>query len=138
MDWGNSGNEQPRNRKLPRQHRETVNAWRHVAIVPLHQMQPKSRHGWSQEAGERVDLCGVCGGDGEEMRRDQAKRGTELPWAKLTEQAVRDARGEYERARAAIAHINEHYSVAGIARRYGVSTSAMEKVLNYSTWIHVR
>ena len=40
-------------------------------------------------------------------------------------------------ARYALRYINEHYSIAGLARKYGVSPGAMEKALNYSTWGHV-
>lgn len=64
-------------------------------------------------------------------------RGSALPQSKLDEQTVRSAREEYERAQFAIRHIQQHYSVAGLARKYGVSVGAMEKVLNYSTWRHV-
>lgn len=64
-------------------------------------------------------------------------RGMELPQSKLTDADVREARETYERARYALKHIREHYSVAGLARKYGVSVGAMEKALNYSTWRHV-
>ena len=50
---------------------------------------------------------------------------------------MKSAREEYERARFAIAYIQQHYSIAGLARKYGVSAGAMEKALNYSTWGHV-
>lgn len=70
-------------------------------------------------------------------QRELSARGSELPWAKLNEKSVKDAREEYERARFAIAYIQERYSIAGLARRYGVSHGAMEKALNYTTWRHV-
>lgn len=72
-----------------------------------------------------------------QRQREMSARGERLPWAKLDAAAVREARETYERARFAIAHINEHYSIAGLAKKYGVSVGAMEKALNYSTWRHV-
>ena len=72
-----------------------------------------------------------------QRQREFAARGSALPFAKLDEESVKAAREEYERARAAIAHIQQHYSIAGLARKYGVSAGAMEKALNYSTWGHV-
>lgn len=70
-------------------------------------------------------------------QREMSARGSQLPWAKLDEATVKAAREEYERARYALRYINEHYSIAGLARKYGVSPGAMEKALNYSTWGHV-
>lgn len=70
-------------------------------------------------------------------QREMSARGSALPWAKLNESTVKAARDEYERARFAIAYIQQNYSIAGLARKYGVSPSAMEKALNYSTWGHV-
>lgn len=66
-----------------------------------------------------------------------AKRGESLPWAKLTESAVQQAREEFERAQFAIAYIRAHYSAAGLARKYGVSRSAMDRALKGETWGHV-
>lgn len=71
-------------------------------------------------------------------QREFAPRGEQLPQSKLTAEKVREARRLYERARLAKAHLDAHYSVAGLARRFGVSTGAMEKALNRSTWGHVR
>lgn len=70
-------------------------------------------------------------------QRELSARGSALPWAKLDEKSVKDAREEYGRARFAIAYIQEHYSIAGLARKYGVSHGAMEKALSYTTWGHV-
>ena len=72
-----------------------------------------------------------------QRQREFSARGSDLPFAKLDESSVKAAREEYERARAAIAYIQQNYSIAGLARKYGVSTGAMEKALNYSTWGHV-
>lgn len=65
-------------------------------------------------------------------------RGEALPHAKLTEQEVKEARQIREQAQLFRKWIDEHFSVEGLARRYGVSTGAMEKVLNYTTWRHVK
>ena len=72
-----------------------------------------------------------------QRQREFSARGSALPFAKLDESSVKSAREEYERARAAIAYIQQHYSIAGLARKYGVSAGAMAKALNYSTWGHV-
>lgn len=72
-----------------------------------------------------------------QRQREFQTRGSGLPQAKLDETSVKAAREEYERARYALRYINEHYSIAGLARKYGVSPGAMEKALNYSTWGHV-
>ena len=66
------------------------------------------------------------------------KRGSQLPQSKLTEDAVRQARREYLEGRQQIQALQRKYSVAGIAERFGVSTSAMEKALAGSTWGHVK
>lgn len=71
-------------------------------------------------------------------QREMAPRGSALPWAKLDESKVREAREIHERAQAARKHIDEHYSAAGLARRYGVSVRTMERVLCRETWGHVR
>lgn len=65
------------------------------------------------------------------------KRGESVPWAKLTESTVQQAREEFERAQFAIAYIRAHYSAAGLARKHGVSRSAMDKALKGETWGHV-
>ena len=72
-----------------------------------------------------------------QRQREFQVRGSGLPQSKLDESSVKAAREEYERARAAIDYIQQHYSIAGLARKYGVSAGAMEKALNYTTWGHV-
>jgi predicted DNA binding protein len=69
--------------------------------------------------------------------RETARRGMELPWAKLTDADVKQAREAFERGQFAIAYIRAHYSAAGLARKYGVSRSAMDKALKGITWGHV-
>ena len=83
-------------------------------------------------ARERMNLV-----EFRQRQREFSARGSALPFSKLNETSVKAAREEYERARAAIAYIQQNYSIAGLARKYGVSPGAMEKALNYSTWGHV-
>lgn len=83
-------------------------------------------------ARERMNLV-----EFRQRQREFSVRGSALPFAKLDETSVKAAREEYERARTAIAYIQQNYSIAGLARKYGVSKGAMEKALNYSTWVHV-
>ena len=83
-------------------------------------------------ARERMNLV-----EFRQRQREFSARGSALPFAKMDETSVKAAREEYERARAAIAYIQQNYSIAGLAKKYGVSPGAMEKVLNYSTWGHV-
>lgn len=73
-----------------------------------------------------------------QRQREFSARGSDLPFAKLDEATVKAAREEYERARFALRYIQQHYSIAGLARKHGVSYGAMEKALNYSTWRHVQ
>jgi hypothetical protein len=73
-----------------------------------------------------------------QRQREFSARGSDLPFAKLDEATVKAAREEYERARFALRYIQQHYSIAGLARKYGVSAGAMEKALNYTTWRHVQ
>lgn len=73
-----------------------------------------------------------------QRQRELSARGSALPFAKLDESTVKAAREEYERARFALRYIQQHYSIAGLARKYGVSAGAMEKALNYTTWGHVQ
>lgn len=65
-------------------------------------------------------------------------RGSKLPQAKLTEDDVRRARLEYLEGRRKIAALQRHYSVEGLADRFGVSKPAMEKALSGRTWGHVK
>ena len=51
-----------------------------------------------------------------QRQREFSARGSALPFAKLDEESVKAAREEYERARAAIAYIQQNYSIAGLAR----------------------
>lgn len=70
--------------------------------------------------------------------RLHAKRGAELPQAKLTEgdvRAILAARDERVRLRQLIA---DQLSNDALAARYGVHPRTIEKVLDRATWVHVR
>ena len=71
------------------------------------------------------------------LNRLKVKRGTQLPQAKLNESTVRLARQEYENARQEIQRIHREYSIKGLAKKYGVSPTTMEKALSGATWSHV-
>lgn len=64
--------------------------------------------------------------------------GPNLNAAKLTEGDVRQARQEYAEGMRKIQALQRHYSVQGLADRFGVSKAAMEKALSGRTWGHVR
>jgi hypothetical protein len=66
-----------------------------------------------------------------------APRGNSLPQAKLSDTAVRKAREMHTKAMFAKAYIDANFSVAGLARKFNVSKSAMEKALSGETWSHV-
>lgn len=61
------------------------------------------------------------------VERGRRPRGTRLPWARLTEDKVREAR----RLRA------EGAKVTAIARMFGISQPAMSAVLSRRVWRHV-
>lgn len=69
--------------------------------------------------------------------RETARRGTAITSAKLTESDVMQARESYEKAQFALVYIRAHYSIAGLARKYGVSRNAMHRALRGETWGHV-
>jgi len=72
------------------------------------------------------------------MRADSTyRRGSQLPQAKMTEADVKQARSEYIEGRQKLARLQRYYSVQGLADRYGVSKSNMEKILYRDTWEHV-
>ena len=91
----------------------------------------------AERADERMARSTMSLREYRQRQREFQTRGSDLPHAKLDEATVKAAREEYERARYALRYINAHYSIAGLARKYGVSPGAMEKALNYSTWGHV-
>jgi hypothetical protein len=63
--------------------------------------------------------------------RGRSPRGEEAPWAKLTEANVREARTLFHKG-------HPEFGYTGLARRYGVSLTAMHEAINGVKWAHVR
>ena len=72
------------------------------------------------------------------MMYDKCKRGTELPQAKLNDTLVRRIRAEHAQAQSDIRAIKALYSPQALAVEYGVTMRAIEAVISYQTWRHVR
>ena len=70
--------------------------------------------------------------------REFAVRGSALPQSKLNEQTVAKIRRDYARARKLRAKLETEYSAAGFAKKYGIHTRTVEKILSWQTWIHVK
>lgn len=60
----------------------------------------------------------------------EAKRGEQLPHARLTAQQVREIRAAYVR-------FCKQNGAPALARLYGVHRRTVEKVLTYGSWAHV-
>lgn len=69
--------------------------------------------------------------------RESALRGSQLSFAKLNEVLVKRIRMQHARKERLKRLLDERYSSAAFAKRYGVSRSAVEKVLCYQHWRHV-
>lgn len=65
-----------------------------------------------------------------------AKRGTELPHAKLTEQATIEIRALHAAKQHAIEVLNREFSIAGLSKKFGVHHRTIERVLMRETWPH--
>lgn len=68
----------------------------------------------------------------------QGPVGSKLPQSKLTEDDVRMIRQIHAEKLEQIKKLNESCSASALAEKFGVHVRTMEKVLNYSTWRHVR
>lgn len=66
-----------------------------------------------------------------------ALRGSQLPQAVADEALVAKIRRQHARKVRLIALLNQRYSAAGIAKRYGLSTRAVERIIARDTWAHV-
>lgn len=66
-----------------------------------------------------------------------AFRGENCPASKMTEAQVLEARELYARAQFSVQYIQTHYFSQGLADKYGISKSGMEKILRGETWSHV-
>ena len=65
------------------------------------------------------------------------RTGLDLPWSKLNPEIVRRIRKEHAEKEIAKRDLDARFSAAAFAKRYGVSTPTIEKVLSYETWRHV-
>ena len=61
-----------------------------------------------------------------------------LPPAKLNATLVRRIRRQHREKEEAKRQLDEQFSTAAFAKRYGVAPSTITKVLTYATWRHVR
>jgi hypothetical protein len=67
----------------------------------------------------------------------KARRGTELTHAKVDEEAIRIIRRLHSRKERLVRALNKKYSAEGLGRRFGLSKSNVNKIVNYATWRHV-
>lgn len=69
--------------------------------------------------------------------REFAKRGKELPQAKLLDVEVERIRSAAKQREKLRAYIRENLSNLALAKEYGVHVRTIEKILQYDTWSHV-
>ena len=67
-----------------------------------------------------------------------ALRGEQCPAAKLTERDVAIIKELHAKKMRLVARINRRYSVDGLAQRFGVHRTTIEKIIYRETWAHVR
>lgn len=72
-----------------------------------------------------------------QRRTEFAKRGTEMPQAKLTEDDVIDIRSVKKQRDSLLAHIRENLSNEALSKKYGIHPRTLEKILSRETWSHV-
>ena len=70
------------------------------------------------------------------LNRNKVKRGSELPWAKLTEDDVRLIR-EIVAEREEMKKQLKWMTNAALAEKFGVSLNAMERAVTGESWAHV-
>lgn len=71
------------------------------------------------------------------LKRLKAKRGSDLPWSKLTEVDVENIRRLSELKKRLIDRLNQKYSAKALANRYGVHHRTIEKVIQCNSWTHI-
>lgn len=69
--------------------------------------------------------------------REFAKRGKELPQAKLLDVEVESIRSAAKQREKLRAYIRDNLSNLALAKEYGVHVRTIEKILQYDTWSHV-
>ncbi len=68
----------------------------------------------------------------------KAKRGSELPQAKLDETKAAEILRLHAKKQRLVSRLNARYSAKGLAARFGVHVRTIEKVLQREGWIHAR
>ena len=71
------------------------------------------------------------------LNRLKVKRGSELPWAKLTEDDVRFCRELHEQGWRQVRQAYEYCTANALAEKMGVHVRTMEKALSGVSWGHV-
>jgi len=69
--------------------------------------------------------------------RSMALRGQELPQTKLLEMDVVAIRSAARQRENLLKHISENLSNKALAKQHNVSVRAIEKVVQFETWIHI-
>lgn len=73
----------------------------------------------------------------EQRARELAKRGNDLPQAKLTDDAVAAIKSAARQRENMRAYIRENLSNEALAKASGVHIRTIEKILQCHTWAHV-
>ena len=69
--------------------------------------------------------------------RELAPRGQDLPHAKLLDMDVVDIRSAHRQRLKLLQYIRENLSNEALAKRHGIGTSTVEKIVTYQTWSHI-
>ena len=70
--------------------------------------------------------------------REQARRGTELPQTILTPENVSEIRSAQRQRESLRTHIRENLGNDALAKKYGVTTRTIEKVMSRESWAGIR
>lgn len=71
------------------------------------------------------------------LHRLKFKRGVELPQSKLTPHKVIEARKLHAEYMQTVKDLHDTFSIAALAKRYGVHERTMEKAISGITWSHI-
>jgi hypothetical protein len=69
---------------------------------------------------------------------ESAPQGVHIPAAKLNDVLVKRIRKEHAAKEMAKKALDEQFSIAALAKKYGVHVNTIVKVLSYETWRHVQ
>lgn len=73
----------------------------------------------------------------QQRHREMSARGMDLPQSKLLPLQVAAIRAAAQKREQMRREINDTLSNAALAKAYGVSVRAIERVMSYETWGHV-